>query len=252
LLSIRDCLVLFLAIPLACGQASDDLSSDVTELLPWEEPSSAQSLAQRIAEVTRDFDSSELKMQECLAAQGFDYQVRSIEVEFVNSERTLFTALERVRRFGYGIVDNEGSDGISVSVRSPVELDAQALNLLTRLQAGPCMEHVVDSDPQGAIVGAFRSFDELPDESELLRSDDYAAGMHAWRNCMSDRGFAFLSSEDAFDSLNSEFERVLEVQESKDQVRAFLEREISVATADVECYLAHVAPVVKEVLGTRD
>lgn len=205
---------------------------------------SAADLTSRIDKVRRDFRDSELQIGDCLAQQGFVYVPSQLKIDVLSSTGGLFTVSERQRRFGYGIVNNEGSGGVIVTIRS-AELPLDQQQVLDSLMTTKCMGLGLPYDAQEVL--SERTPTSEIDETRLLKSREFSEAQAQWRKCMADAGYSYGSGKDAFADLNRQYESV--VKDDSEAVERFRKMEIAVATRDIDCNLKHIQPVVKRILG---
>lgn len=234
----------------ACGAiASDDAgSADEILLTTGESLVDPARLRERADDVLREFRESEAAVQECMAARGYAYPPRTIEITYLLDSRRLYTRLERAELFGYGISENEGSSGISVAIRwnggSAVQLD----ELNDAVESSSCSELRYERDPQREIVDSFDAWGVEVDQ-ELLARPGVPEAVAAWQECMHEAGYDYGSRAEAVQSLADELLSTGDSWDADDQEH-FRQREIAIATRDAECDAIHVAPVVGPLLGS--
>jgi len=199
---------------------------------------SGAALRSEIERQVRIFEVAEAAQAACLRGLGFSYETRTVEVTLTSGE-ALYNHSESLRRFGYGIYNNEGSAGVSVASRGgSVPHDQQAMVVEALSPGGACEAAANDIDVQ---VNLQKAADELANFPPRLMADQrMIAAMTAWRRCMKRRGYPFVSSEAAFDYVADLASRAQSQSQRTEELRL---EEIAIATADADCFDQEVRSV---------
>jgi hypothetical protein len=197
-----------------------------------------------IRQARREFDAAQTEIASCMEARGFDYRRDTLSIDLLGSSGTLRTDLEVAEEVGYGIVDNEGDIGVRIAVDSPTRSASEQATII-----GSCPADS-EVDPQARLVELRRASRSSIEEAWLVGQEMVAADA-AWVECMSDLGYRYSSSQDAFSQLDTRYQELVSAHAKADEVAKFRDLEIRVATSDVKCNILHIAPVVNEIVAAH-
>lgn len=218
-------------------------------LFPWELAAEQDEVDVEINRLLQEFRDSEIAFADCVSAEGYDYAPRSVVAEFGTEDNELLTQAQRLQRFGYGIVQGEASSGFSVTIDGGTVADDQVQNFDEYvLNDGPCMSSRFNRDIQfeiGELQGAAPNIPE-----RVLADSEFVDAQGAWFTCMSERGFNYRDPSQAFDDIESS---LINLDPESDNYLAELaelaELEVEIATADLECFILEVDPVLRRLMS---
>ncbi len=228
---------------LSCG------STDVSEDTALEPVLDAESLQAVIREQTALFNEAEERLQACLREEGFDYQPATVKVVVTSEHGGLRSLEEQFKTVGYGIVSGEADMGVEAFILPGNVPSAQQESYLKSIyEEGPCSDllNVVEIHEN---IRAYQ--DSLPEISEelaqcIMADQKFIEAQEAWRQCMSDEGYPYDSSIEAFDDIEAR-QTFLPTGDDRPEARVQLaELERKIASADWDCLTEHTLPVLEE------
>lgn len=191
------------------------------------------------------FIESERSFAECVRALGYEYDPRRIEIALPDTEH-FPTVAELRRTHGYGIVNGEGNTGSAVEISGGTVPVAQNADFSTKVwmdDEGDCIQFHLQPDFQEALH-QLRSVDAIPSE-RLLADARYAEALESWRSCMAEKGFLYRNRSEPFADVETRLSTLDPLADNYEQARKDLEAaEIRIASADIDCHLAEIEPVI--------
>lgn len=219
----------------------------------------------------------EVEMQRCMQARGFEYFVESGEVH--DSGYSGPSTMDDVRNHGYFIADSliwdatESSEADSgtgevrtnddlLKSMSEAEYERWAQNAWgadddeTVLDEPPCVDVVYGTDQQTADLDVTPDLQDAVDDLMFRIDADprVQEEREMWRTCMYEKGYEYVDTFAAEDSLMSEAYEIAKPDpsgriplESVPAIEAFKPKEIEVALADFNCREENGPSIIAEV-----
>lgn len=239
-------LIVLLGAPACSGVADNSELGDPLDLVFGEVRLATSEVEDEFTVLKQDFIDSEQRFTACVRGLGFDYTPRSIDVVLPASEY-LPTVVELRRQHGYGIVDGEGNTGVVVNMTGgtvPAEQRDDFSSLVLAEDEGGCLGFYYQNDIQEQLFG-LRLADTSPSE-RVLADPRFAEAQEAWGLCMRQRGFAYSNRFDPFDDIENRLgELDADSEDFENELAELAAEEIRTASADMECHLREIEPVVQ-------
>ena len=244
-------LLAFAVLIVGAGCSSTDRQSDYvsTGLVYGERPPDLDEIQAEFETIRAEFVKAEEAFTLCVRALGFDYQ-QSVVTMSTPADGSLPSVAEFRRESGYGIVaGGDGLLGVVVSVEGGfVSADESAFFERVYLNnEGGCRDLSYGPDIQELLY--FARFDETQPPDLVLADPAFVEAETAWQTCMAKRGYQYSSRSGPFNDIDA---RLSELDQSSDSERAALERyELDVASADIDCHLQEIEPVIERLIVSR-
>ena len=227
------------------GTAYELVIEDSDGLILGESRVEVSEIADEYNDIRQTFIDSERQFAECVRALGYEYKPRRIEISLPETE--YFPTVAELRRtHGYGIVNGEGNTGSVVDLSGgtvPIDQNANFSTNVLLDNEGDCMQFYFRSDIQETLY-RLRITESAPSE-RVLADPRYAETQEEWRSCMTDKGFTYRDRFEPFNDIETQLAALDPAGDNYDQERKDLEaEEVRIASADIDCHLAEVEPVV--------
>lgn len=209
-------------------------------LFPWEDEGSPTNVRELEATLLDDFYTHEAATAHCFLDEGYEYQRRTITIDYTHGKGVVLTMAESLTEHGFGIADGEGNRGVNVEIRGGDLINGEYQNYVEA--GGTCYDQQMVTDIQVALTDGTSPDAWLPDR--LLADSEFLKSEQAWSRCMHTRGF------EGYGTLNDTGADIFEESMSVDvDLDSLKKKEIEAARAFLGCYIEHLDPAIRSFHG---